>query len=91
VFLVTLVGCGVLERLIVMRSASFKSFMTTRVARMLGRMVLVLTVVGVGIGALNRSPLAVLFGALAGWLVVSAREAWMLASGEPGQHRRGGD
>ncbi|MDQ7008579.1 MAG: hypothetical protein Q9Q40_15265 [Acidobacteriota bacterium] len=67
-------GCLLVARVAPVPCGPFEAHMGGRARRLLGRTVVVLTVVGVSVGLLGRSPEATTVGALVGWLVPSAWE-----------------
>jgi hypothetical protein len=75
-FAVTWLGGLALARVIPVPSGDFVRHLRARVVRMLGRVVILVTTLIVGIGVWDRGAAAVTIGALAGWLVDAGREAW---------------
>lgn len=75
-FAVTWLASAGLARLIPVESGDFARHLRARVLRMLGRTVIVVTALLVGIGLWDRAAAAVTVGGLAGWLLDAGREAW---------------
>lgn len=75
-FAVTWGGSALLARGWPVESGDFARHFRARVVRLLGRVVIVLVTVFVGIGVLGRSAAGIVIGGLAGWLVDAGREAW---------------
>ena len=78
-FAATWVGCLLLARALPLCRAPFGAYMTRRGLRMIGRTVIVLTVIGAGVGPLGAQPVAVVVGGLAAWLVAAGVEARRMA------------
>ncbi len=88
-FAVTAAGCYGLARVVPpAKDASYEAFLATRVARMLGRIVLVLVVIAVCVGFLGRSAPAITVGALGGWIVASLGELRRAGRKNEGRRRR---
>jgi hypothetical protein len=75
-FAVTWGASALLARGWPVESGDFARHLRARVFRMLGRIVIVLVTLFVGIGFLGRSAAGTMIGGLAGWLVDAGREAW---------------
>jgi hypothetical protein len=75
-FAITWLGGLALARVVPVPSGDFVRHLRARVVRMLGRVIILVTVLFVGIGMWDRGAGAVVIGALAGWLVDAGREAW---------------
>ncbi|HHN74205.1 MAG TPA: hypothetical protein ENK10_03170 [Acidobacteria bacterium] len=72
-------GCLMVGLVLPLPRRPFGAHMGARAGRLLGRTVVVVTVVGASVGLLGRSPEATTIGALAGWLVPSVWETVRVA------------
>ncbi|GEM_PF-6615270 len=75
-FFATWGACTLLIWLVPLRLEPFARYMGGRVIRFIGRMILVLVVVAIGVGVLKRSPGAVVIGSVLGWALAGGLEAW---------------
>ena len=79
-------GCAGLALALRVPPAPFGEHMTRRGLRMIGRVIVVLAVIGVGLAVFDGRPAAVMLGALGAWLLAAGAEA----KGFAGLIERGG-
>lgn len=75
-FLLVAGGCQLLTMMAPSGRGSWKRFMHVRGALFVARAALVVTVVAVGCGVMNRRPWAMATGSIVGWAASAGWEAW---------------
>lgn len=80
-FGVSLIGCGAFSLVVPVPPAPFERHMAARTIRLLSRVVIVTVVLVVGLGLLDRDPVAWTVGTLGGWFLPSLWEALRVRAG----------